>query len=291
MAAQKGIKALEDELEDLIKKASGVKESDQEDHDDPEEEVDTSNREVVELDEDTFVKKAPSKKKEATPEDEPNKEEESWKKRYGDLRRHSQKQKESLEARIAELEKAKTPVNGANTPPTNPEDVKAWVEKFPQVAAIIQALAEDKAKTLYGEDIQSLKRDTEREKRSKEIAKIYKSHPDFDEIKEDDNFHDWAENQPEFIQDFVYKGSSDQVIWAVSKYKESLEKTPDPSKEAAKAVGKGGRSAPTSGDGKRRFLESEVDDMSADEYSELEEEISKAIREGRFVYDISGAAR
>lgn len=282
MSAQKGIKELEDELANLIKRASG------DNNEIPEEEVDTSRKEVVENDESTFVT-APSSKKEDLPEDEPNKEDESWKKRYGDLRRHSQKQKEVLEAKIAALEASKNTVNDA--PPTNPEDVKAWVEKFPQVAAIVQALAEDKAKKLYGEDIQSLKRETEKEKRNKEIAKIYKAHPDFDDIKEDDKFHDWAETQPEFIQDFVYKGSAEQVVWAVGKYKESLEKTPSPEKEAAKAVGKGGRNAPASGDGKRRFLESEIEDMSADEYSELQEEISEAIREGRFVYDVSGAAR
>lgn len=272
MAAAKGIKELEDELNKLMQGSVEEEESEQ---------VET---EVVEKD--SFISDRPKKDQ---PEEAPlSKEEESWKKRYGDLRRHSQKQKEEFENRLAQLEKSKAP---NNEPPTNPDEVKAWVEKYPQVAAIIQALAEDKAKKLYGDDIQSLKKETEKEKKSRELAKIYKAHDDFDDIKDDDKFHDWAESQPVFIQDFVYKGSADQVIWAVNKYKESLETRPNMDKEAAKTIGKTTKTSPSTGDGKRRFLESEVEEMPMSEYVELQEEIQAAMREGRFVYDISGAAR
>lgn len=232
-------------------------------------------------------------KKEKKPEENASDDGVDWKKRHGDLRRHSQKTENELKQKLQEaLDQINDFKTKPNTqPPTNPEEVKAWVEKFPQVASIIRALAEEKAQELYGNEIQSIKKDSAESKKSKELARIYKAHEDFDEIKEDDAFHDWIEAQPEFVQDFVFKGNADQVIYALNLYKSNKQPKYNNDKEAARTLPKGSTVDVTTSDGKRKFYESEVEEMTAREYEKFEEEIQTAIREGRFVYDLSGAAR
>jgi hypothetical protein len=280
MSAEKGIKDLEDELAALMVEAGRTEQAP---------EGDVKDEKSGTLDDDTFISK---KEKEA---DDPNisPEEATWKKRHGDLRRHQQKTerelKEKLEQAQARIDELKSKPGGE--PPTDPNEVKAWVEKFPQVAAIIKALAEEQANRLYGEEIQTIKKDTMSAKRDKELARIYKAHDDFDEIKEDDAFHDWVDNQPDFIQDAVFKGDADKVIWALNTYKDNKKPKANPDKKAAEAIGKSSKTELTLSDGKTRFLESDIEDMTPVEFDKRKEEIQDAIREGRFVYDISGAAR
>jgi ribosomal protein L29 len=281
MSAEKGIKQLEDELAALI----GEREGEQAD----EEQSEQIKEPAKSQDDDTFI----SKKTKDVEDENLSPEEATWKKRHGDLRRHQQKTerelKEQLEQTKAKLEELRS--KPAGDPPTNPDEVKAWVEKFPQVAAIIKALAEEQANRLYGQEIQTIKKDSMSAKREKELARIYKAHDDFDEIKEDDAFHDWVDNQPDFIQDAVFQGNADKVIWALNTYKDSKKPKANPDKKAAEAIGKSSKTEITTSDGKKRFLESDIEDMTSDEYSKQAEEIQIAIREGRFVYDISGAAR
>jgi hypothetical protein len=281
MSAEKGIKALEEELAALMSEAGREQAP----------EGGVKDEKIVETppDDDTFI----SKKNKDPEDDNLSPEETTWKKRHGDLRRHQQKTerelKEKLEQAQAKIDELKTKPSGE--PPTDPNEVKAWVEKFPQVAAIIKALAEEQANRLYGDEIQTIKKDSAQARKEKDLARIYKAHDDFDEIKEDDAFHDWVEVQPDFIQDAVFKGDADKVIWALNTYKESQKPKINPDKKAAESIGKSSKAEVTTSDGKKRFLESDIEDMTASEYSKIADEISDAIREGRFVYDISGAAR
>ena len=281
MSATKGIKELEDELAAIQAEVLGETKQ--------EETVITPPKPVS--DDDSFVTK---KEKEEEPKEPLTSEEETWKKRHGDLRRHTQKiereLKEQLEETKTKLEELKSRPN-SNQPPTNPEEVKAWVEKYPQVAAIIQALAEEQANRLYGDEIKTIKQESAKTKKDRELSRIYKAHEDFDELKEDDAFHDWVEVQPDFIQDAIYKGSADKVIWALDVYKETKKPKVNLDKKAAEAIVKSSKAEISTSDGKKRFLESDIENMTTAEFEKRREEINDAIREGRFEYDISGAAR
>jgi len=76
---------------------------------------------------------------EAETEEKLSAEEQTYKKRYGDLRRHMNE----LTEKIKELEAAQK--EGKITPPKNEADVAAWMKKYPDVAAIVEAIAEKKA--------------------------------------------------------------------------------------------------------------------------------------------------
>jgi hypothetical protein len=218
-----------------------------------------------------------------------SKDEETFRKRFGDLRRHSQKKENEFKAKIAELEeKLKSP----KSLPTNPDEVKAWVEKYPQVAQVIIALADERAEH-KSKEIKTKLDEIETAQASvnyeKEQARIKKVHADFDEIVNDD-FHDWVEKKPQRFQDMVYDGTADDVIEAITLYKESMGKT-DPNREAAKAIPTRERSTPTTGSGRKKYTESQVDAMTVAEYEKHEEAIAEAIRSGNFVYDLRAAAR
>jgi hypothetical protein len=226
-----------------------------------------------------------------------SKEEESYKKRYGDLRRHMQKKEEEWEARIKELEgKGKSTV----APPKSDEDLEQWIEANPDVAGIVALLAKRQAEELMGdtktevEELSKLRRETTKERKEQEIVK---SHPDFLKLREADDFHDWVEEQPKWIQDSVYDEDAEPkaIIRALDLYKMDRKLTKaDKKKEDRDAVAliKTPRKAAVDEDGDgETFSESQVDKMSMKEYAEKQDAIANAMRTGKFIYDKSGGAR
>lgn len=263
----RSVKSLEDEIAELEKGLAPPQEDEEEE-------------EVVEeeVEQEAEVKEEPQAK--ADPE------EESFKKRYSDLRRHSQKQADELKelsAKIAALEKQKTT---AGLP--SAEEAEAWAKENPKAAAIIRALATNTTSS-QGEDLAVIK---DKLHRSEQEAAIRKAHPDFEAIVDTDQFHDWADSQPQSVQKLIFSPAADDVIWAIKQYKaEVLTKPADPKKEAAKAVSTKTKSAELKTEGKGRFTESMVREMSLSEYEKNEADILKSQRDGTFIYDLSGAAR
>ena len=74
-------------------------------------------------------------------------EEKTFKKRYGDLRRHSQETKTSLEKQVNDLRKQldKSTKQEIKLPKSD-EDIDAWAEQYPDVAAIVETIAIKKAR-------------------------------------------------------------------------------------------------------------------------------------------------
>lgn len=221
-----------------------------------------------------------------TTNDKPlSKEEETFKKRYGDLRRHSQKKENELERKIKELEQK---LENQASMPTSKSQVKDWVEKNPDFAAIITALAEEQAtkqNTQIKDSLNELKLEEEKNK-------IRKVHSDYDEIVATDEFLDWVDEQPTPVQDAIYDGGSKDVIWALNTYKRIKGIKPvDPVKDAARTASKRSTSAEPRVTTEGRFTESQVQAMTVQEYEVNQAAINEAIRKGTFIYDISGAAR
>ena len=124
-------------------------------------------------------------------------------------------------------------------------------------------------------------------------------HPDFEEIRDNPDFHAWAEEQPQYIQAALYENEDDPraAARAIDLYKADMgiakKKKKTSAKDAAKAVTTKGSTTTidsTLSDADT-ILESDVAKMSALEYEKNEDIIHKAIKSGKFVYDVSGAAR
>jgi len=266
----KRIEKDEEELEQLIKKNRG-EETEEEPKAEPQEEA------------------------KAEPEEQLSAEEKSYKKRYGDLRRHMNE----LTDRIKELEAANK--DGNIKPPKNEADVAAWMKKYPDVAAIVEAIADKKAAEKFAgaearlKQIDAMSAEAERKKNESEIRAV---HRDFDELRDSDKFHEWAAEQPKWVQDALYENADDpkSVIKVIDLYKYEngldVKGRKAAAKEAASAVMTKRTKTDVDADGgSTKIYESQVQKMSARDYESRQDEIMEAIRKGNFVYDISGGAR
>lgn len=260
-----------------------------------------------EVKEEAEVPKAPKEVKEpvadAPEDDEPEeedgekltREEKSFKKRYGDLRRHmAEKEKEWKE----KLEAAES--DTAVRPPKSDEDIEAWANKHPDVAAIVETIAEKKAAERFAEANERFKELDEAKyeaTRTRAETEIRKAHSDFDDLREADEFHDWVDEQPKWVRDALYENSDDagSVIRVLDLYKVDNGLTPSAkkaqAKDAAKTVAKKTRTAIETDDAASYLKESVISKMSDKEFEERYDEIQEAMASGKFVYDISGRAR
>jgi DNA repair exonuclease SbcCD ATPase subunit len=229
-------------------------------------------------------------------------EEKTFKKRYSDLRRHQQKQAEDLRTEIDNL---KSQLDSATKKefklPKTDDDIASWAEQYPDVAAIVETIAMKKASERSLEiEAQVSELNSERLQMSKERAEneLYVFHPDFDSIRDSDSFHDWAEEQPTWIQKALYENDDDakSAARAIDLYKADMgtskKNTGNKEKDAARSVKtKGERNRPATTTEAGAFKESVVEKMTPQEYEKNSDAIMESIRGGSFIYDVSGSAR
>jgi len=230
-----------------------------------------------------------------------NAEEKTFKKRYSDLRRHQQQQAEEFKR---EIEALKSQLSQAAQKemklPKSDEDIEQWAADYPDVAAIVETIAMKKAREQASaleermKAIDELQSSASKEKAEAELMRL---HPDFGEIRDSDEFHEWAEDQPKWVQDALYDNDNDarSAARAIDLYKADMGLTTKKSKsdnDAAKSVStKNTRSKPQENEATTYLKESQVQKMSPQEYEKRSDEIMEAIRSGKFIYDVSGSAR
>ena len=183
--------------------------------------------------------------------------------------------------------------------PKSDEDLETWANKYPDVAAIVETIAIKKAKEQAAQLEERMKYVDEMQysaKKEKAEAELMRLHPDFGDIRDSDEFHEWAEEQPKWIQDALYENDNDarSAARAIDLYKADRgisTKRKSSSKDAASNVNVRSKNRPQSDESNSLFKESDVQRMSAVEYEQNSDAIMEAIRSGKFVYDISGSAR
>lgn len=230
-----------------------------------------------------------------------NAEEKTFKKRYSDLRRHQQKQAEDFKKEIDALKSQLSDATKKEMKlPKSDEDIETWAAEYPDVAAIVETIAMKKAReqaTALEERFKAVDEMQYSAKKEKAEAELMRMHPDFDEIRDSDSFHDWAEEQPKWVQDALYDNDNDarSAARAIDLYKSDMGITTKKSKsdkDAAKSVStKNTRNKPQDSEAGTYLKESTVQKMSPQEYEAKSDEIMEAIRSGKFVYDVSGSAR
>ena len=243
---------------------------------------------------------------EAEEREEPeNAEEKTFKKRYGDLRRHSQKQQKDFDEKVSVLQKQLDAATKSQIQlPKTEEELEEWSKEYPDVAAVIETIAIKKSREQSQEietrlaEIDNLQNSAKREKAEAELLSL---HPDFNDIRSSDDFHDWADEQPKWVQDALYENETDarSAARAIDLYKvdrgigEAEKKTKSKSNKSAASLvdSSSSKTLPeTDGSGKK-WKESTVEAMSSVEYETNADSIMDAIRSGNFIYDVTGNAR
>ena len=230
-----------------------------------------------------------------------NAEEKSFKKRYGDLRRHMQDKEKDWDDKFKKLQtQLEQSTKQEIKLPKSDEDIDAWARQYPDVAAIVETIAIKKAREQSAgledrvKEIDEMRANASREKAE---AELLTAHPDFGEIRDSDEFHNWADEQPKWVQDALYENDNDSrsAARAIDLYKSDMgiktKKSASP-KDAARSVNsRNNRSAPDTTDTAGSFKESQVNKMSPQQYEKASDAIMESIRTGKFIYDMSGNAR
>ncbi len=293
------IKQDEAELAELMKQdreAKGIVDETEEETSEVESSSEEPKAEPVQAESDTKQEEKPETK--AQEDDELSAEEKNFKKRYGDLRRHQQDKEKEFNAKIEALEsQLSKAANKQLVLPKTDEELEAWTKEYPDVASIIETIADKKSKSAAKDiedrmaELEEMRQDAHRDKAEAELVKM---HPDFIEIRQDDTFHNWAKEQPKWVQDALYENVDDakSVARVIDLYKidkgiTNKKKAKPDEKAAASSVKTKSAAAPEPDESAKMIRESEVANMSMKEYEKRADEIMDAQRSGNFIYDIS----
>jgi len=243
--------------------------------------------------------KVEEKTEEVKPEVELSDEEKSFKTRYGDMRRHLAAKEKEYNAKIKELED-KLGETKKLVPPKSDEDLQAWVDKYPDVAGMVETIADKRAKQMFDKaniQLEELNKAKEEATRSRAENEIRKAHEDFDQLRDSDQFHNWVEEQPKWVQNALYENTDDaaSVIRVIDLYKVDNGLTrsdkKNKTKAAASLVDRGSKTKVDPTESSDKIRESDIAKMSDAEYAKNADKITEAHRSGKIIYDISGSAR
>ena len=216
-----------------------------------------------------------------------------YKKRYDDLKKHYDSKLNEFKVREQELLNEAASNRPAYQAPKTEEELEEFKTKYPDVFEVVETVAhmqsESKAKVLEERLSQLQEREAQMLKQSAE-ERLMEKHPDFDEIRNSDDFHSWAKEQPQSIQDWIYNNSNnpDLASRALDLFKKDLGIEAAPKKTTSKKTKSAAdmvSTKTTSVEPKQEKIwsEREIAALSMDEFDKYEKEISNAMQEGRIV--------
>jgi hypothetical protein len=213
-----------------------------------------------------------------------------FKKRYDDLKRHYDETISKHKDEVLKLKKEKEAVASKPIFKTK-EELEEWRKDYPDMYDSVMQLTTEatmKSKQEMEEQLLDIKKQQSKLARDRAEVELAKKHPDFKDIRESSDFHDWASVQDSTVQSWLYDNSDNPNAAAraidLYKYDRGLSTKKvnyDAKKEAAKAVSK--TKATETPSEKKTWKWAEIQKMKPDVYAKFEEEIDKAHREGRIV--------
>jgi hypothetical protein len=243
--------------------------------------------------------------KEATPEEQgfsdKKSEDVDYKKRYDDLKRH-------YDAKLSEWkdEKAELAAQGESSPeldaltrlkaPKSLEELEQFKQEYPDVYGIVETVSALKADSQLGElrsEVEQLRAREQDMEVQKAYQELLRYHEDFDDLRNDEKFLEWLDEQPSSLSDAIYKNNTDAKMAArvIDLYKAdsglSKKKRGRPPASAADSVTtRKSKEVNVNGDGGQRMWKaSEIGRMKPHEFEANEAELDKARAEGRIDYN------
>ena len=244
-----------------------------------------------------FAPQATPEQDEAPEEEPQRKKRTNYKKRYDDLKKHYDDRVSQFKQREQELMAETRSMQPDYEAPKSVEDLEKFKEDYPDLYDTVETVAHMRSEQQVGELRNQLsaiqQREAEIMKREAETT-LRNRHPDFEDIRGDDNFHKWAEDQPTQIQDWIYNNPDDVTLAskAIDLYK--LE-TGQPTTRTRRSPRKQSATRESAADivstkttqidsaQPKIWTEREIAAMSIDQFDKFEEEINQAMSEGRVV--------
>ena len=228
------------------------------------------------------------------------KEDHDYKKRYDDLKKHYdsklnefKSEREELASELRSIKARVQEMPRGTTPPKTMEELEEFKERYPDVFEVVETVAgvQTEAKVAkLREEIASVKEREKSLEKEKAYEELLRMHPDFGELKTEDNFIQWLDDQPEQISNGIYKNNTNSK-WAgkiISLYKAemgiSTKKTTTKSSrnDAAATVTKTQPKEVAVSDQKGKIWKmSDIAKLKSWEFEKFEKEIDQARVEGR----------
>jgi len=216
----------------------------------------------------------------------------NYKKRYDDLKTHYDSRLNEFKAREQELIQEAVSNRPEYKAPKSAEELEKFKNEYPDVYEVVESVAhmqsenqvaelQTRLDAMQGRETEILKREAEKDLRE--------THPDFDEIRNSDEFQDWASLQPESIKDWIFNNPSDATLAsrALDLFKKDigLEQPKSNSKQTKRSAADMISTKTTSVEPnqQRVWSEREITAMSVAEFDKYESEISDAMQEGRII--------
>ena len=215
-----------------------------------------------------------------------------YKKRYDDLKKHYDNKLNEFKHREEEL------INQVQQPeykaPKTEEELEKFKTDYPDVYEVVETVAhmqsETKAKVLE-ERLSKLQEREEQLIRQDAEKRLNERHPDFENIRNSDDFHTWAKEQPDSIQKWIYSNADDADLAsrALDLFKKDLGIEPTKTKSSSKPTRKSAadmvstKTTTVEPKQEKVWSESEIAALSIAEFDKYEQEISDAMQEGRIV--------
>ena len=235
------------------------------------------------------TREAAPEEAEASPEKKTN-----YKKRYDDLKKHYDQKIADFKQKELELKAVAMQGQPEYAPPKSLEDLEKFREEYPDLYETVETVAhlqsEQQVEALRSKLSVIEEREAAIARREAESA-LHAKHPDFEDIRGDDKFHSWAQEQPEAIQSWIYENPDNVTlaIKAIDLYKmengistkKAKTKKSQPKSSAADFVS----TKTTTVDAKQPkiWTQREIAALSMNQFDKYEQEIDQAIMEGRVV--------
>jgi len=216
----------------------------------------------------------------------------NYKKRYDDLKTHYDSKLNEFKAREQELIQEAVSNRPEYKAPKSAEELEKFKNEYPDVYEVVESVAhmqsenqvaelQTRLDAMQGRETEILKQEAEKDLRE--------THPDFDEIRNSDEFQEWAILQPESIKDWIFNNSNDANLAsrALDLFKKDigLEQPKSNSKQTKQSAADMISTKTTSVDTKQKkvWSETEISALSMAEFDKYESEISDAMQEGRII--------
>ena len=217
-----------------------------------------------------------------------------YKKRYDDLKKHYDNKLNEFKSREQELLEEAANSRPTYKAPKSPEDLEQFKNEYPDVYDVVETVAhmqsESKAKVLE-ERLSKLQERENNLVREAAEQRLMERHPDFEDIRNSDDFHGWAKEQHSSIQAWVYDNNNDADLAsrALDLFKKDLGIEPTKTKSSSKKTRKSAadmvstKTTSVEPNQEKVWSEKEIAAMSIAEFDKYESEISEAMQYGRIV--------
>ena len=221
----------------------------------------------------------------------------NYKKRYDDLKKHYDDRLSQFKQREQELLAETRAAQPEYKAPKTPEELQKFKKEYPDLYETVETVAhlqsERQIQDLQAQLSSVQQREADIMRREAESG-LREAHPDFEDIRGSEEFHDWAKEQPEQIQDWIYKNSIDAKLASRAidlfklergistpsgQSKRSRQKQSTP--ETAAALVSTKTTTVDAAQPQKVWTEREIAAMSMDQFDKYEEEINQAVSEGR----------